>query len=159
MNQHPAIRDRVIRVSAVVLRNAAGEVLTVRKRNTSRFMLPGGKPDPGETPAETAVRECAEELGAELDLSSLRLVGVFDAEAANEPGYRLEGTVYEHPLVEVAGAAAEIAETRWLDPAALPAARRSRAAARAPRPSRSRLGLPIILFPQRYCAVLIHGEM
>lgn len=120
MSQHPAIRDRVIRVSAVVLRNAAGEVLTVRKRNTSRFMLPGGKPDPGETPAETAVRECAEELGAELDLSSLRLVGVFDAEAANEPGYRLEGTVYEHPLVEVAGAAAEIAETRWLDPAALP---------------------------------------
>jgi len=57
VNQHPAIRDRVIRVSAVVLRNAAGEVLTVRKRNTSRFMLPGGKPDPGETPAETAVRE------------------------------------------------------------------------------------------------------
>lgn len=114
------IEDRVIRVSAVVLRNAAGEVLTVRKKNTARFMLPGGKPDSGETPAETAVRECAEEVGAELDLASLRLVGVFDADAANEPGYRLEGTVYEHPLVEVTGAAAEIAEVRWLDPAVRP---------------------------------------
>jgi len=113
-------QDRVIRVSAVVLRNDAGEVLTVRKKNTARFMLPGGKPDPGETPAETAVRECAEELGAELDPGSLRLIGVFDADAANEPGYRIEGTVYEHPLVEVAGASAEIEETRWLDPGVVP---------------------------------------
>ncbi|MEU5841243.1 NUDIX domain-containing protein [Rhodococcus sp. NPDC047139] len=113
-------QDRTIRVSAVVLRNATGEVLTVRKRNTSRFMLPGGKPDPGETAAEAAVRECAEEVGAVLDVAALRLVGVFDADAANEPGYRIEGTVYEHPPVQVAGASAEIAETRWLDPAASP---------------------------------------
>ncbi|UYP19166.1 NUDIX domain-containing protein [Rhodococcus sp. Z13] len=120
MTQEQVTEGRVIRVSAVVLRDADGQVLTVRKRNTSRFMLPGGKPDPGETPAETAVRECAEELGATLSLDALRLVGVFDAEAANEPGYRLEGTVYEHPLVEIGGAAAEIAETRWLDPAVLP---------------------------------------
>ena len=46
-----------IRVSAVVIRDADGRVLTVRKRGTSMFMFPGGKPDPGERPVDAAVRE------------------------------------------------------------------------------------------------------
>ena len=47
-------------VSALVIRNSLGEVLTVRKRGTTGFMLPGGKPEPGETAEETARREAAE---------------------------------------------------------------------------------------------------
>jgi 8-oxo-dGTP diphosphatase len=109
--------EEILRVSAVVLRNSDGEVLTVRKRNTARFMLPGGKPEPDETAADTAVRECAEEVGAVLELGALRTVGVFLADAANEPGLKIEGTVFEHPPVEIAGPAAEIEEIRWLDPA------------------------------------------
>ncbi len=112
--------DNFIRVSAVVLRDAEGQVLTVRKRNTSRFMLPGGKPEPGESAAEAAVRECAEEVGATLDPAALRPIGVFLADAANEPGWKIEGTVFEHPFVGVAGIASEIEEMRWLDPSCLP---------------------------------------
>jgi len=37
----------IIRVSAVVLRDAQGRVLMVRKRGTSMWMNPGGKPEPG----------------------------------------------------------------------------------------------------------------
>ncbi|MCL3776712.1 MULTISPECIES: NUDIX domain-containing protein [unclassified Actinomyces] len=48
-----------IRVSAVVILDAAGRLLTVRKRGTSRFMFPGGKPEPAETPEHTAVREAS----------------------------------------------------------------------------------------------------
>ncbi|WP_407443734.1 NUDIX hydrolase [Rhodococcus sp. (in: high G+C Gram-positive bacteria)] len=112
--------EKLIRVSAVVLRDADGQVLTVRKRNTSRFMLPGGKPEPGESAAEAAVRECAEEVGAVLDPGSLRRIGVFLADAANEPGWKIEGTVFEHPFVGITGSAAEIEEMRWLDPALHP---------------------------------------
>src|SRR5690606_39457168 len=61
------VSTAVIRVSAVVLRDGAGRVLTGRKRGTARFMFPGGKPEPGETPAQTAVRETREERGVELD--------------------------------------------------------------------------------------------
>jgi len=109
---------RLIRVSAVVLRDESGRILTVRKRGTARFMLPGGKPEPGETPAETALREAAEELGVSLEPALLRLLGIFHSAAANEPGHRLESTVFTHPSVEIAGPAAEIEELRWLDPAA-----------------------------------------
>ena len=105
--------ESTIRVSAVVLRDERGGVLTVRKRNTDRFMLPGGKPEVGETSTAAAIREVAEELAVELDAARLTLLGVFTAEAANEPGRMVEATVYTHPGVAVRGAAAEIEALRW----------------------------------------------
>ena len=53
----------LIRVAAVVFRDGEGRVLTVRKRGTERFMLPGGKPEAGEEFIDTAAREVDEELG------------------------------------------------------------------------------------------------
>ncbi|WP_307802678.1 NUDIX hydrolase [Cellulomonas dongxiuzhuiae] len=106
----------VIRVSAVVLRRPTGEVLTVRKRGTHRFMLPGGKPEPGESAARTAVREAYEEVGAVLDEARLRELGTFRAAAANEAGHEVLGTVFEHPHTGATAAAGEIEELRWLDP-------------------------------------------
>lgn len=106
----------VIRVSGVVIRDAGGALLTVRKRGSSRFMLPGGKPEPGETPRDTAIRECAEEVGVRLRSEDLTEVGVFRAAAANEADHLVEATVFAHPSVAVGHPAAEIAELRWLDP-------------------------------------------
>lgn len=105
----------VIRVSAVVLRNDAGEILTVRKRGTARFMFPGGKPEPGETALAAAVRECSEELGVTLDPDAMVQFGVFRAPAANEDGIEVEATVFEHPGPAIGEPAAEIEELRWLD--------------------------------------------
>ncbi|MEU9804550.1 NUDIX domain-containing protein [Mycobacterium sp. NPDC050853] len=87
--------------------------MTVRKRGSTRFMLPGGKPDMGESAEETAVREVREELSINLEPTALRLIGVFRAEAANEPGFDVESTVFEHPPVPVSQPAAEIVELRW----------------------------------------------
>ncbi len=109
--------EKLIRVSAVVVRDEGGRVLTVRKRGTGRFMLPGGKPEAGESAARTALREFEEELGIALDPALLRPLGRFRSAAANEAGFELESTVFTHPPVPVAGPAAEIEELRWLDPA------------------------------------------
>jgi 8-oxo-dGTP pyrophosphatase MutT (NUDIX family) len=78
-------------------------------------MLPGGKREAGESGADAAVRECAEELGLRLDPGGLTALGTFMARAANEPGLMVEGAVFEHPLRGQPRAAAEIAELRWLD--------------------------------------------
>ncbi|WP_221585261.1 NUDIX domain-containing protein [Microbacterium sp. G2-8] len=107
-----------IHVSAVVLRHpATRHVLTVRKRGTHRFMQPGGKPDPGESAVDAAIREIREELDVELDPTRMRLLGVFEAPAANEGGYAVRGTVFTHPPVDVTSPAAEIEEIRWADDA------------------------------------------
>ncbi len=107
-----------IRVSAVVMRDAEGRVLNVRKRGTTMLMLPGGKPEAGETPAVTAMREFAEELGVQLDAARLRELGEFRAAAANEPGHVVVAHVFEHPHVEGVRASAEIEHLEWIDPAA-----------------------------------------
>ncbi|WP_162621816.1 NUDIX hydrolase [Microbacterium suaedae] len=113
MIDHDAKR---IHVSAVVLRHPdTGHLLAVRKRGTSMLMQPGGKPDPGESAVEAAVREIREELSVELDPAQMRLLGVFEAPAANEGGYAVRGTVFTHPPVEVTAPAAEIEEIRWID--------------------------------------------
>lgn len=103
-------------VAAVVLRDAHGRVLVVRKHGTEAFMLPGGKIEPGEPSWRTAVREIAEEVRLKLTREHLRFLGAFRSDAANEPGHYVQADVFEctHP---VAGATpdAEIAELRWLD--------------------------------------------
>ncbi|MGG5257325.1 NUDIX hydrolase [Phycicoccus avicenniae] len=112
-----AARSEPIRVSAVVLRDTAGRVLTVRKRGTRRFMLVGGKHEPGEAPERTAVREAAEEVGAVLDPERLERLGLFTAAAANEEGRTVESIVFAHPPVPLGEPpASEIEEQRWLDP-------------------------------------------
>ena len=108
-------------VSAVTLRDADGRVLTVRKRGTSMFMQPGGKPEGGESPAACALREVHEELGLTLAPEELEAKGVHRTDAANEAGRALVATVFEHPHLRGSRApeitpAAEIEEVRWLDP-------------------------------------------
>ncbi|MEP9394183.1 NUDIX domain-containing protein [Gordonia sp. VNQ95] len=114
MPAEPVDDDQVIVVSAVVLRDAAGALLTVRKAGSTLFMLPGGKPEPGETPRQTAVRECGEEIGVWLDAEELTALGEFTAAAANEAGYAVRASLFSHPAIPDAEPGAEIAEVRWL---------------------------------------------
>jgi len=108
---------RVIRVSAAVVVDSAGRALVVRKRGTTAFMQPGGKPEPGETAVRALVRELAEELGVTVDAARLRPLGTHTALAANEPGHRVVADAFALTLqpADVAPAA-EIAEARWLEP-------------------------------------------
>lgn len=115
-----AIVISTIEVSAVVIRDPLGRVLNVRKRGTASLMLPGGKPEAGEDPRDTAIREFREELGVELDPLFLRGLGRFRAAAANEPGHEVLAHVYEHPFVAVDRPLAEIEHVEWVHPDAFP---------------------------------------
>lgn len=108
-------------VAAVVMRDDAGRMLVVRKAGTSRFMLPGGKIEPGESAAQTAVREAREELGVVLDLDQVMPLGEWTAPAANEDGRTVHGHIFEHPFVTGVRACAEIDEVLWLAPAQIAA--------------------------------------
>ncbi|MFD7870137.1 NUDIX domain-containing protein [Microbacterium sp. NPDC059771] len=106
-----------IHVSAAVIVDDQGRVLVVRKRGTTRFMQPGGKPEPGESAAQTLIRELHEELGVALRESDLRPLGRFVSAAANEPGHRVVADAFT-AAIDPAGVRvqAELAELRWITP-------------------------------------------
>ncbi|WP_273367773.1 NUDIX hydrolase [Corynebacterium massiliense] len=108
-----------IYVSAVVFRNTRGEVLCVRKRGTTAFMFPGGKPEEGESAQQAALREVAEELGMAVPADSLALIDAYLAPAANEAGRDIHATVFASTHLvneEDIQLTAEIEEYAWVDP-------------------------------------------
>lgn len=90
-----------------------GLVLTVRKRGTSRFMLVGGKPEPGESAEEAARREVLEEVGFEV--GGLQPIGEYVGPAANESDTEIRSVTFraELPSGVRPEACNEIEELRW----------------------------------------------
>lgn len=107
--------EHIVVVSALIMRDAAGAILVVRKEGTNKFMLPGGKIEPGELPAEAVIREAAEEISVVLEQQELHFVGEFLTDATNEPGWGVRAYVFEHPFIADWKLAGEIAEAQWLD--------------------------------------------
>jgi 8-oxo-dGTP pyrophosphatase MutT (NUDIX family) len=99
------------KVAWVLVRD--GRLLVTRNHGRKLFYLPGGRQEPGETHAETLVREVEEELGVRVDTATMRLAG--EVTAARDGG---QGTVRmicysaEHSGALVPSN--EIAEVAWV---------------------------------------------
>lgn len=104
----------LIRIVVGVMRNAAGQVLLVRKHGSAVFMQPGGKREAREGTLTTLHRELDEELGVQV--TAQQRLGMFEARAVHERGCRVQAEAF---LVEWNGtpmARSEIAEARWAHP-------------------------------------------
>jgi 8-oxo-dGTP pyrophosphatase MutT (NUDIX family) len=90
-------------------------LLTVRAAGKSRFYLPGGKREPGESDVVALCREIREELGVELAPMSLRLFAVFDELAdGHSDGRRVHMTAYTASHQGQPRPCGEIVELAWL---------------------------------------------
>ena len=74
--------DRIARLgklgvgcSAAIFDDERQKVLLTRRSDNGLWCLPGGHMEPGESPAETCIREVKEETG--LDVRVVRLVGIY----------------------------------------------------------------------------------
>ncbi|MFT0868815.1 NUDIX hydrolase [Pseudomonas sp. CAM1A] len=105
---------KTIRIAAALLIDSQRRTLLVRKRDTLAFMQPGGKIDPGESPAQALVRELHEELGLRVDPAAAIYLGRFSAPAANEPGFEVQAELFRVECHEAVVPAAEIEEVIWL---------------------------------------------
>ena len=110
---------RTIHIAAAIIRDEEGRLLLVRKRGTQAFMQAGGKIEAGEASVAALVRELKEELGLAIRPDDVRYIGMRDAVAANEPGYRVEAELFDLVLRDPRPikAAGEIDAVRWVHPA------------------------------------------
>ena len=61
--------------SALIFNETRDRILMTQREDNSRWCLPGGGMDPGESASETCVREVLEETG--LEVKVVKLVGVY----------------------------------------------------------------------------------
>jgi 8-oxo-dGTP pyrophosphatase MutT (NUDIX family) len=110
--------DLVRLAAAVVVFDAGGRVLLVRHAyGKERWSLPGGEVDPGESPAEAAVREAREEAGVEVELD--HLIGVYYLRSRKN-GLRFMFAARIVTGEPSAADANEIAEIGWFSPDQIP---------------------------------------
>ncbi len=97
-----------------------GAILLQRRRDTGQWALPGGAMDIGESPAECAVRECAEETG--IVAEPVGLLGVYSpprhvvAYSDGEIRQAYEVTVLGRPVGGRPAINAEADGVRWVMP-------------------------------------------
>lgn len=82
-----------IRKSAAILLKDR-KLLVVKEKDKEFFISPGGKPEPGESPEETLIRELREELGLETTSEQFEPFGTFTATAAGRDNVIVEMTVF-----------------------------------------------------------------
>ncbi|AYC36482.1 NUDIX domain-containing protein [Streptomyces griseorubiginosus] len=108
------MRDKDVvpeKVAWVLVRD--GRVLVTRNHGVDLFYFPGGKREPGESDAETLVREIEEELRSQVDPATMTHVGTFETlrEHDGRPEFRMICYTAEHagPLLP----SREVAESDW----------------------------------------------
>jgi len=79
-------------------------------------MQPGGKPESGETPLQTAIREIHEELGLQFEAEDIDFNGEWIGPAANEDDTTIHASIFTAHYDGTLTPLAELEELLWITP-------------------------------------------
>ena len=116
--------NSLVPAASVIVVDADGQVLMIRRTDSGNYSLPGGVMELGESIAEAAIREAKEETG--FDVAITGVIGIY-----SDPGHLIEytsdgevrqefTTVFSAHLVGgKATLSSESSEVTWIDPKAI----------------------------------------
>ena len=105
---------RTIEVVAALIRKDDRFLVCQRPPDKARALMwefPGGKIEPGESGPEALVRECREELGADI-----RVLGAFMDVTHAYPDLTVHLTLYESEIASGEVHRLEHSDSRWITP-------------------------------------------
>ncbi|MEU9024506.1 NUDIX domain-containing protein [Actinomadura sp. NPDC048394] len=92
-----------------------GRILSTRSRGKDVYYLPGGKREPGESDAQTLVREVKEELTVDVLPDTAAHLGTWEAQAhGHGGGVTVRMTCYTAEYSGTPAPSSEIEEVAWL---------------------------------------------
>jgi 8-oxo-dGTP diphosphatase len=106
--------NQILKIGLAVVEGAS--LLLVRKKGSHCYILPGGKPEPGEDDLSALSREIDEELGCTLDLACIQYLGTFQDRAADHTDAIVTVKLYAGRLIGDPCPQAEIEQLIWFNP-------------------------------------------
>ena len=94
----------------------SNHLLVVRPHKSSFILMPGGKPEEGESAVVALKREIMEELSCSIDEKSLAFLGVFEDSAAGSSNSRVRIRLYSGKLQGTPKPSSEIEQLVWISP-------------------------------------------
>lgn len=103
--------NEINKIGLVIIQDK--KVLLVRKKNTDKLIIPGGKIRPNEEYSVNLRREIQEELSTGINLKSLKYLDYFEEKAEFESNHLLKMHLYQGELMAEPLASSEIEEIVW----------------------------------------------
>ena len=93
-----------------------GQILSTKSKGKSKYYIPGGKRELGETDEQTLTREVFEELDVKIKSKTIKYVGTFKAQSDEaKEGVLVKMTCYKAKYDGVLKPKSEIEEIKWLN--------------------------------------------
>ncbi len=108
-------KQNIIRKIGIAVFRDKKILMARSKKNTDVFYFPGGKIEAGETDIQCMERETMEELSANIDVASTKLLERFHEPAHNKPNTFIDISLYETRLLNEPQPSSEIEEIRYFD--------------------------------------------
>ena len=98
------------------IQTSNGQILSTRSKGKTKFYIPGGKRELGETDEATLIREVTEELDVKIKKDTIEYVGTFKAQSDGaKEGVLVKMTCYKAVYEGVVKPSSEIEEIKWLN--------------------------------------------
>ena len=93
-----------------------GKILSTKSKGKTKYYIPGGKRENGESDEQTLIREIAEELSVAIIPNTAEYIGTFSAQSDGEKeGINVIMTCYKAKYIGTLKANSEIEEIKWLN--------------------------------------------
>ena len=106
--------NEVDKIAFIETKNS--QILSTKSKGKTKYYIPGGKRELGETDEQTLIREISEELSVQIDKNSIEYVGTFKAQSDGaKDGVIVKMTCYKAKYDGIIKPTNEIEEIRWLN--------------------------------------------